>query len=273
MNWVKSKLASGASVVSAIKGKASESSDAVKRSYDDASIAMQSKLNDAMQGAFQAVIDEKRKAPSVVSNGNVEEDVRNQINLCARNNGMISGGAALIPGPMGMVSIVPEIALVFRNQIGLVYDIGRLHGKEEVLDRDLLMGVILTAMGSGATAVLVMHGGRVLVKRSSLRVFQRLMAVLAGRITQKALKATISRWLPVVGAAFMAWFSHHMTKRIGRKADEIMRQEIVWSTEELSVDEIEDVEVELAQAEGEEDFADDLPEEGNETAPPTGIPS
>ena len=124
-----------------------------------------------------------------------------------------------MPGPLGMLAVVPEIALIMRNQIAMIYDIAVAHGKEDAIEKELLASVFLAAMETSAGGLLVMHGSKVLVKRSSLRVFQKIVAILAGKMTQKALKAAISKWVPIVGAAFMAWLSNHLTRNIGRKAD------------------------------------------------------
>lgn len=143
-----------------------------------------------------------------------------------RNNAAISGGAGLIPGPWGMMAVVPELALVIRNQVQMIYDIGVAHGKEAQITRELLLGIFVTAMGSGATSLLTIQGGRLLVKRASLRVIQKIILWLGGKITQQALKKAISRWLPVVGAAAMAAWTGWMTKNIGKKANELFQLEI-----------------------------------------------
>jgi uncharacterized tellurite resistance protein B-like protein len=76
-----------------------------------------------------------------------------------------------------------------------------------------------------------MQGSKVFVKRVSLRVFQKIIVILAGRVTQQALKSAISKWLPVVGAAAMAVWSNYLTRQVGKKAVEIFEKEIVLSEE------------------------------------------
>ena len=76
-----------------------------------------------------------------------------------------------------------------------------------------------------------MQGSKVLVKRVALRAFQQIIAMLAGKITQQALKSAISKWLPVVGAVAMAVWSNYLTGQVGKKAIEIFEKEIVLSEE------------------------------------------
>ncbi len=136
-------------------------------------------------------------------------------------------GAAQLPN----IAVIPEIAAVTRNQLAMIYDIGVAHGRSKALTSELLAGVFLTAMGAGAGSLLFMHGGKVLVRRATLSAFQQVISLLAGRITQQALKSAIGKWLPVVGAAAMAAWSNYLTYKIGKKAVEIFEKEIVLSDE------------------------------------------
>lgn len=146
----------------------------------------QAQLSTSMMGLFDLVVSDRGgyyaqhadKIPDVKS-------VPSLINSWALTNAAISGGASLIPGPWGMLAVVPEIAAVIRNQLVLIYDIGMAYGKGRVLTKELLAGVLLTAMGASAGAVLIMQGNKVLVRRVSLRLFQRIIALLGGKITHQ----------------------------------------------------------------------------------------
>lgn len=150
------------------------------------------------------------------------------VSTCAYKNAVISGGLSLVPGPWGMLAIVPEIGLVLANQVRMVVDIGVALGKERYLTKELVLGILLSTAGQVAIDVLVLHGSKVLVKRSSLRVLQRLVALLGGKITQRVLKAFVSKWLPLAGAVAMAVWTKRSTEAIGRQAIAILSKEIVF---------------------------------------------
>ena len=197
---------------------------------------MQEKITDGLEGAFDSVIESRRayyeKNPGKVPGpAAVDALIRS---VCTQN-AAISGGAGLVPGPFGMLAVVPELLLVINNQIKLIYDIGVAQGKGEKISRELLVGIFITAAGAGAGGLLVMHGGKVLVRRASLRVMQRIIALLGGRITQQALKSAVSKWLPGVGAAAMAVWTGYLTKQIGQRASEVFKKDIVDETELLDV--------------------------------------
>jgi uncharacterized protein (DUF697 family) len=193
-------------------------------------------LAEKMIGLFDLVVSDRskyyREQPDKVPN---PASVQSIINSYSVINAAISGGASLVPGPWGMVAVIPEIAAVIRNQLAMIYDIGMAYSKSQVLNKELLAGVFLSAMGTSTGALLVMQGGKVIVRRVSLRVFQRIVMLLAGKVTQQMLRSIVSKWLPVIGAAAMAAWSNYITRQIGKKAVEILEKPI-----EIEAEEIED---------------------------------
>lgn len=195
---------------------------------------LQIQLAEKMMGSFDLVLSGRSKYysehPDMVPSPSAIPTI---INAYATMNMAVSGGMNLIPGPWGMLAAVPEIAILIHNQLSMIYDIGVANGKSKVLNRELLAGVFLSAMGVGAGGLLVMHGGKVLVRRVALRVFQKIIIMLGSKtITQKLIKSMISKWLPLVGPAAMAVWSNYSTRQIGKKAAEILAKPIEVSAEE-----------------------------------------
>lgn len=193
---------------------------------------LQNKLAENMMGVFELVVSDRSghfaKHPDQIPD---KKSIPSIINSYSITNAAISGGASLVPGPWGMVAVIPEIAAVIRNQLAMIYDVGMAYGKSKVLTKELLAGVLITAMGASAGALLIMQGSKVLVKRVTLRAFQKIIAMLAGKVLQQALKSAIGKWLPVVGAAALAVWSNYLTRQVGKKAIEIFEKEIVLSEE------------------------------------------
>lgn len=208
-------------------------------STDTTEQGIQAKLSERMMDLFETIVKERRsyyqKNPDAIPSQAAAKEI---ISKYSYQNALISGGASLIPGPWGMAAAIPEIVLVIRNQIMMVYDIGMAYGQSKVLTKELLAGVFVSSLGIGGIGLLTMQGSKVLVKRVSLRVFQRIIALLAGKVTQQLLKSMISKWLPVVGAAAMAAWSKYSTNLIGKKTVEIMSKTIEIDEEELTLEDI-----------------------------------
>lgn len=206
---------------------------------DNLAQKLQLELAEKLMGTFDLVISGRSK----YYNENPDKiptpaAVPSIIALYSTKNMAVSGGISLIPGPWGMAAAVPEVAIVIANQLYMIYDIGMAYGKSQVLNKELLAGVFLSAMGAGAGGLLVMHGGKVLVRRVALRVFQRIILLLAGKVTQQMLKSLISKWLPIIGAAAMAAWSYYMTRQIGNKAIEILEKPVEIVDEEIEDEKI-----------------------------------
>jgi uncharacterized membrane protein YebE (DUF533 family) len=155
-----------------------------------------------------------------------KESIDSIISSAANIAGTISGGLNLIPGPVGLVAIVPELLKVLDLQIGMVYDLAVAHGKQEHINDELVMSILLAGSGLGATVLAVQVGSKVLVKRASLRVMQSMAEQLSIKITQKAIGSSISKFLPLVGPLAMAAWTRHSTRELGTKALAILSTDI-----------------------------------------------
>lgn len=188
---------------------------------------MEEKITDGLHSAFESVIVSRnefyQQNPDRIPN---QASVDALVRAAVTQNAAISGGASLIPGPWGMLAVVPELMLVVRNQITLIYDIAVASGRKEIITKELLLGVFVSAMGTSAGSLLTLHGSKILVRRASLQTMQKLVALMGGKITQQALKSAVSKWLPGIGAAAMAAWTGYLTSRIGDKAREIFKHEI-----------------------------------------------
>ena len=141
------------------------------------------------------------------------------IERCSNQNALISGGTSLIPGPWGMAAAIPEIVMVSKKQIEMIYDIARAHGHKHI-DSNLLLSVMLSASGQGTAALVVVHGQKIVMKRAGARVVQQMVELLGGKITQQVAKSMAAKWIPIAGAVAMAAWSRYSTQKIGEKAKE-----------------------------------------------------
>ncbi len=195
---------------------------------------LQNQLAEKLMGLFEFVLGERLKHyEQEKDKASNEQNTPSIIGMYANANAVISGGVGLAPGPWGMAAALPEVSLIIRNQIAMICDIGRAYGKEKALTKELLAGIFLSAFGSTTLALLTVQGGKVLVKRTSLRAFQKVVSLLAGKVTQQLLKSMISKWLPVIGAAAMAVWSNYSTRQIGKHAVAIFEKTIEYLPEEI----------------------------------------
>ena len=139
----------------------------------------------------------------------------------------ISGGLALPPGPMGMLTIIPDLYAIWKVQRQLVADIAAVYGKSGDLDKRLMV-ICLFKHGGAALFrdIVVRVGERYLVKRVALRFMQQLLQKIGVRVTQRVIGRGISRWIPVIGAAGVAGYAYYDTTQVAKTAIELFSSEL-----------------------------------------------
>jgi uncharacterized membrane protein YebE (DUF533 family) len=203
--------------------------------------SIKEKVSEGLEKAINSVKSERENNYS--DNG---KPIKNQIDSLISNysntNAVISGGASLIPGPWGMAAAVPEIIAVTRNQMAMIHDIATAHNQNKEVPKELIISVMLSASGSAATSLAVVHGQKIMVKRVGARALQQVIKVLGGKITQQAAKSMAAKWLPLAGAIAMATWSRYSTQKIGEEAKKFCELEVVYESEEVietvTVDEV-----------------------------------
>lgn len=79
-----------------------------------------------------------------------------------------------------------------------------------------------------ARDILVRVGGRMILKRGSLRLIQKVLERVAIKVTQRAIGQSISRWVPLVGPIMVGGYSLLDTRSVGKTA---------WSTFKCDIEE------------------------------------
>lgn len=74
--------------------------------------------------------------------------------------------------------------------------------------------------------IVVRVGERYVLRKTSLRMVQRLCERLGLRVSQRMLGATISRWIPVAGAVAVGWYTRYDTQQVGQSALDLFSKDI-----------------------------------------------
>lgn len=151
---------------------------------------------------------------------------REAASKAAAKAGLTAGSLALPPGPLGWLTIIPELTAVWKIQAQLVADIAAIYGKEAFLTREQMLYCLFRHTVAQAFRDLVVRvGERVLIRQASLRVFQTIAQKIGIRITQRVIGKGISRWLPVVGAVGVGAYAYFDTSQVAATAIALFEQE------------------------------------------------
>jgi uncharacterized protein (DUF697 family) len=139
----------------------------------------------------------------------------------------VSGGLALPPGPLGMLTIVPDLVVIWRIQAQMVADIAAIYGKTAVLTKEQMIYCLFRHAASQVVRDLVVRvGQRILIRRVSLRIIQSVLSRIGVRVLQRSVAKSISRWLPLIGPIGVGAYAYWDTSKVGETALDLFSREI-----------------------------------------------
>lgn len=153
----------------------------------------------------------------------------------------VSGGLALPVGPLGMLTVLPDLLIVWRIQAQMVVDIAAAFGHKKPLTDEQLIDCLFrhvagTAVREYERSIPIEHeekksGNTVLdlLDRFS-RSGSRDVAVRVGKqigqvVLERVAKRTASRIVPLAGAAIVSAYAAMDTKEVARTAVEMFSGE------------------------------------------------
>lgn len=160
------------------------------------------------------------------------EVARKQANLAAAKAAVTAGTLALPPGPLGWVTVLPELIGVWKIQAQLVSDIARVYGKSATLNQEHMLYCLFRHSAAQAVRDLTVRvGGRYLIKKASIRAVQSTARRVGVRLTQRGISSAISRWLPIIGAVGIGGYAYYDTSQVAKTAIELFSMEPPFAAE------------------------------------------
>src|SRR5215475_7759180 len=126
---------------------------------------------------------------------------------------LTAGSLALPPGPLGWFTVLPEIMLIWKIQAQMVSDIAAAYGQHSELGREQMLWCLFRHTAAQAFRDLVVRlGDRLIFRRVSYSVIERIAKQIGVKVTQRALGEGLSRWMPVIGAIGVGGYAYYDTR-------------------------------------------------------------
>lgn len=153
----------------------------------------------------------------------------------SRQASLLAGSLALPPGFLGWLTILPELAGVWKLQAQMVSDIAALYGKTPTLGREQMIYCLFKHMSAQLFRdVVVRAGERYLVRRVSMGFIQSLARTVGTKVTQKMIGKGVSRFVPLLGAVGVSAYAYFDTSQVAKTAIELFSSEITLDADEIS---------------------------------------
>jgi len=168
-----------------------------------------------------AILDFLGKIPisTKLKSSNPEQEARSAATAAAIQASLAAGTLALPPGPLGWLTILPEMIAIWKIQAQLVADIAAIYGKTTNLSQEQMIFCLFRHSAAQAVRDLVVRvGERVLVKPLSLQSFQKIAQKIGIKVTERTIGKGVSRWLPIIGAVGVAGYAYYDTTQVAKTA-------------------------------------------------------
>ncbi len=145
----------------------------------------------------------------------------------AKSAAGVSGGAALAPGPFGLLTLLPDLLVVWKLQSKLVADIAAAYGQSASLGKEQMLYCLFKHAAAQAFRDLVVRTGeRFIVRRAGVMLLQSLAGKIGLQIAQRTVGKAAARYLPLVGAAGVAGYAYYDTRKVADNAIALFSREI-----------------------------------------------
>ena len=143
----------------------------------------------------------------------------------AQRAAMVSGSLALPPGPLGMLTVLPDIYVIWRIQRQMVADIFGLYGRTGELTRTHMLYCLFRHAASQVLRdVAVRAGQRVVLQQLSSGALKGALTRVGASVTQRLAGTAAARWVPLAGAAAVASYAYWDTLQVAKTARRLLSE-------------------------------------------------
>jgi hypothetical protein len=143
----------------------------------------------------------------------------------ANKAAMTSGTLALAPGPFGLLTVLPDLLVVWRIQSQLVSDIAAVYGQTASLSKEHMLYCLFKHSAAQAVRDLAVRAGeRWIIRRASSALVQNIAGRVGVRLSQKVLGNGAARFIPLLGAVGVGGYAYYDTTKVAASAIALFKQ-------------------------------------------------
>jgi hypothetical protein len=145
------------------------------------------------------------------------------VKRAARQAAPLAGALALPPGPLGMLTVLPDLYLIWQTQRQMVADVYALYGRSAELTRTSMLYCLFRHAASQVLRdVAVRAGERLVVRELSAGALRHALSSVGIVVTQRLAGQAASRWVPLAGALAVGGYAYYDTLQVARTAQKLL---------------------------------------------------
>ncbi|HLX26951.1 MAG TPA: hypothetical protein VKV24_00490 [Casimicrobiaceae bacterium] len=141
----------------------------------------------------------------------------------AKRAAMLSGSLALPPGPLGFVTLLPDLYLIWQTQRQMVSDIFGVYGKSaELTPTHMLYCLFRHAASQFVRDIAVRGAERLVIRQLSASALRNALGGVGISVSKRLAGNATGRWIPLVGAAAVATYAYFDTVQVANTATRLL---------------------------------------------------
>lgn len=154
-----------------------------------------------------------------------EARAKRSISIATMKAAALSGGLALPSGPIGFLTIIPDLVLVWKLQARLAVDMAAVFGREKTMTQEALLYCLFHhAAADEMRDVAVRVGGRVVFRKATEAVLGKVARDVGLRMAQRFLRRALARVIPLLGAVGVGAYAYYDTACVGKTTLELLKR-------------------------------------------------
>ena len=143
--------------------------------------------------------------------------------VAAQRAALVSGSLALPPGPLGLLTVLPDLFLIWQTQRQMVADIFAVYGRTAELTRTHMLYCLFRHAASHVMRdIAVRSGQRFVVQQLSSHALASAANKIGVVVSQRVIGTAASRWIPLAGAAVVSAYAYWDTLQVARTAQRLL---------------------------------------------------
>jgi hypothetical protein len=149
--------------------------------------------------------------------------------IAAMKAAAFSGALSMPPGPLGLLTLIPDLLGIWRIQAQLVADIAAVYGKTVYVTKESLLYCMFKHGAAHAVRdIAIRSGERLLIRRVTLQATDTLLKKIGFRLTERLATRAVTRWLPIIGAVGVGAYAYYDTGEVAKTAIRTFESELTF---------------------------------------------
>jgi hypothetical protein len=141
----------------------------------------------------------------------------------AKRAAVLSGTLALPPGPLGFMTLLPDLYLIWQTQRQMVADIFGVYGRSAELTRTHMLYCLFRHAASHVLRDVAVRGGqRMVIRQLSGGALRSALGSIGTTVSQRIAGNATARWIPLAGAAAVGAYAYWDTLQVANTAQRLL---------------------------------------------------